>query len=99
MRTVRQQMMELLAQQELNALELSQALHVMEKEVYGHLEHIRRSLSRQKDKKLVVTPYRCLGCGYVFHDRTRLDRPGRCPRCREGHIRLAGFRIEDRSRR
>ena len=94
MPTVRQQMIDLLSEKELNALEISQALHIREKEVYGHLEHIRRSLVRQKDRKLHVSPYRCLGCGYVFRDRRRLDRPGRCPRCREGHIAMAGFRIE-----
>jgi hypothetical protein len=93
MSTVRQQMIELLSEEELNPLEISQALGIMEREVYDHLHHIERSLSRQ-GRKLTVTPYRCLHCGYVFRDRKRWDRPGRCPRCRQSHISMALFRID-----
>lgn len=71
-------------------MELSAELSVEEAEVYSHLEHVRRSLSGEK---LKVIPYRCLSCGYVFKKRDRLDRPGRCPRCKESHIGVAGFAI------
>ncbi|MFZ5799385.1 MAG: transcriptional regulator [Desulfobulbus sp.] len=92
MPTVRQQIISLLREQELNPMEISQALHIMEKEVYGHLEHIERSLDRQ-NLRLAVSPFACLSCGYIFTKRTRRDRPGRCPVCRQGHIRMAGYRI------
>ncbi|MDH3327907.1 MAG: transcriptional regulator [Desulfobulbaceae bacterium] len=92
MTTVRQQMIELLSEEELNAREISQALSIMEREVYAHLEHIERTLARL-GKKLVVTPYSCLKCGYIFENRKRWSRPGRCPICRQSHISMAGYRI------
>lgn len=92
MSTIRQQIIELLSEEELNAREISQALSIMEREVYEHLGHIERTLARQ-GKKLVITPYQCLNCGYRFAGRQRWDRPGRCPKCREGHIAMASYRI------
>jgi transcriptional regulator len=92
MLTVRQRMIDLLAEEELTARELSQALGIMEKEVYGHLQHIERTVARQ-GLKLAVHPYTCLNCGYTFDSRKRWDRPGRCPICKQGHIRMAAYRI------
>ena len=92
MQTIRQQIIDLLQDQEFNAREISQALSIMEKEVYDHLEHIDRTIGRQ-GMKLVVQPYACLSCGYTFEDRRRWTRPGRCPVCRHGHIRMAAYRI------
>lgn len=82
--------MELLREGEWTALELSAELSVPEAEVYSHLEHVRRSLSGER---LKVTPYHCLSCTYIFKKRDRLDRPGRCPRCKESHIGVALFTI------
>jgi len=92
MPTIRQQIIDLLSEEELNARDLSQALSIMEKEVYDHLEHIERTLSRQ-GKKLLVTPHRCLNCGYTFQKRKKWSKPGRCPECKEGHISMAAYRI------
>ncbi|MDD2388125.1 MAG: transcriptional regulator [Desulfobacterales bacterium] len=93
MGTLRQKMADLLAQEVMNARDLSQALSITEKEVYDHLTHLEQSLKRQK-KKLIVIPYQCLECGYAFRNRKRLTRPGRCPHCREGHIQEALYHIE-----
>lgn len=93
MATIRQQLIELLQNQEVNARDISQILSIREKEVYDHLEHINRSI-RTKGQKLLVSPFQCLGCGFLFKDRYRFDRPGRCPHCKEGHIRMATYRIE-----
>ncbi len=90
--TIRQRIIELLLQEELNAIEISQYLSIREKEVYAHLQHIKRSLS-STGKKLLVVPYVCIACDYVFKDRQRFDRPGRCPVCKGGHIRMATYRI------
>jgi len=90
--TIRQQIIALLSEQEVNALAISQLLSIREKEVYDHLAHIRRSLNKQ-GKKLVVTPCFCLKCGFRFKDRHRLTPPGRCPRCKESHIGMASYRI------
>ncbi len=79
--TVRQAIVQFLGAEPRSAREISQALHVAEKEVYGHLEHIRRS-----GRHLVVTPAECRKCGYVFGKRDRLTPPGRCPLCRHEAI-------------
>jgi transcriptional regulator len=91
-RTLRQRMTDLLQSQEADALELSQALGITEKEVYAHLGQIRRSAAAAA-AELVVTPSACLACGFVFAERGRLTRPGRCPRCRHTRVSRPAFRI------
>ncbi len=90
--TLRQRMTDLLREREADALELSQALGIAEKEVYAHLEHIRRTAAAAGGA-LAVTPSECLACGYVFADRGRLTRPGRCPHCRGTRVSRPSFRI------
>lgn len=85
-------MIELLREEELDALALSSLLSVREKEVYEHLPHIARTLA-STGEKLIITPYYCLKCDYAFQGRSRFNRPGRCPRCKEGHIRMATYSI------
>ncbi len=92
MTTLRQRMIELLREEELDALDLSQLLSIEEKEVYAHLPHIARTLAASGER-LVVSPYRCLNCNYTFRHRSRFDRPGRCPRCKQGHIRMATYTV------
>jgi predicted Zn-ribbon and HTH transcriptional regulator len=92
MSTIRQQIVDLLSEQEMNARDLSQSLSIMEKEVYSHLEHIDRTIARQK-KKLLVVPFECLSCGFKFDARKKWSKPGRCPVCKKGHIRQALYRI------
>lgn len=92
MTTVRQQMIELLREEELDAMELSQVLSIPEKEVYEHLPHLVRTLGSSREK-LIISPYLCLKCNYSFAGRTRFDRPGRCPRCKHTHIRMATYTI------
>jgi hypothetical protein len=90
--TVRQRMIALLEDEECDVRDISKALHISEKEVSDHLEHIRRSLSASR-KSLEITPAKCLACGFVFKDRNRFSRPGRCPRCRETRISMPRFYI------
>lgn len=90
--TARREIIELLGQEELTARDISQFLGIAEKEVYGHLEHTSRSAAA-KGVKLIVTPAACLACGYVFRDRKRLTRPGRCPKCKGSHLKSPAFRI------
>jgi len=96
MQTVRKAMMALLEKDVLDARALSGALKLREKEVYPHLAHIQRSLKARK-KRLVITPYLCRLCGFVFKDRQKLHPPGRCPQCKQGSIEQALFRIEGSS--
>ncbi len=92
MQTVRQQMTALLSQQVCSARDLSQRLSIQEKEVYSHLSHISRSVVSRR-QKLVITPSRCLECGYVFKERKRLTRPSRCPRCRGERIEEPKYQV------
>ncbi len=78
MPTIRQKIISLLSEDEMSAREISGEVGISEKEVTEHLAHIARSVSSQ-DKKVVITPANCLACGYVFEDRKRFTRPGRCP--------------------
>ena len=93
MQTERQIIIDLLNESQLNARELSQRIGIQEKEVVAHLSHIKRSL-KAKHKKLVIGPAVCLLCGYVFRERRRLTRPGRCPACKKSHIQSPQFRID-----
>ncbi|MGD8256037.1 MAG: transcriptional regulator [Desulfobacterales bacterium] len=96
--TVRQQIISLLSQKEMDARALSREVRIREKEVYDHLVHIARSLAG-KGKKLTVRPSRCLLCDYVFENRKRLTRPGRCPRCRSTRLQNPVFSIAEGNRK
>ncbi len=93
-RTIRQQMIDLLSEEEMTDRDLSQALGIPEKDVYAHLSHIARSLASRR-KKIRVTPVACMSCGYVFRERKRWSRPGRCPRCKDSHIQRPAYTVVD----
>jgi predicted Zn-ribbon and HTH transcriptional regulator len=76
--TVRQDIISALAGRSISARDISASVRVSEKEVYGHLEHIKKS----KELNLKITPAVCRKCGFVFRKRERLKRPGRCPVCK-----------------
>ena len=65
MKTIRQQLIEILSEGEFTAIDLSQDVGIGEKEVYEHLPHIALSVASQ-GKKLVIASSRCLKCGYVL---------------------------------
>lgn len=90
MQTVRQQIIELLANGEMDARELSREVGIKEKEAIEHLSHIARTLAVQ-GKKLAIRPAECLLCGFVFEKRQRFTRPGRCPRCKKSHLQSPVF--------
>lgn len=90
--TLRQKMIGLLREEELDAHDLSRILSIREKEVYEHLPHIAKTLEAAGER-LIVHPYECQTCGYVFKDRSRLNRPSKCPRCKEGSIRMATYEV------
>ena len=91
--TVRQRLRAILEEESLSARELSGMVGVPEREVYGHLEHLRLSL-RGSGRELAVAPARCRQCGFLFRKRDRLGKPGRCPQCRQTSIAEPLFRIE-----
>lgn len=91
--TLRQRIIESLTGVPLSAREISTEIGVPEKEIYRHLEHIRRSLQKENGH-LKVTPATCKKCGFVFRKRERLHRPGKCPVCRGESITEPLFTIE-----
>jgi hypothetical protein len=90
-KTIRQKMVDFLLQGPLTALELSQLIHVSEKEVVKHLPHVAKSAAH--DHKLAITPARCEACGFIFAKRSRFSCPGRCPRCKSERITAPVFFI------
>jgi len=90
--TIRQRILLLLKDKEMTAREISQAIGIREREVYEHLSHVALSASAQK-RKLVVLPFRCMSCGYVFEERKRFTRPSRCPRCKNTHLETPIYRL------
>ena len=87
--TIRHELASLISGSEITAKELSPLVGVSEKEVYTHLEHIRRSFG----SRFVVSPATCRRCGYEFKGRTRLTKPSRCPKCKHESIEEAAFSI------
>ena len=83
--TVRHDITALLREGPLSARDISVGVHIPEKEVYGHLEHIRRTVHASGDL-LEVTPAECHACGFIFAKRERLAPPGKCPVCRHENI-------------
>ncbi|HEY6838559.1 MAG TPA: transcriptional regulator [Geobacteraceae bacterium] len=78
--TVRHAIVLLLEGEPVGAREISQSVRIPEREVYLHLEHIRKS-ARHDGRHLVITPAVCRSCGYLFSKRDRTTRPGKCPLC------------------
>ena len=93
MGTIRRRMIEILKEDELDALDLSQIIGIREREVYGHLNHIKKTITA-RGERFIMTPTTCLGCGYVFKERARLNRPGRCPECKGTRLSRPTYRID-----
>lgn len=92
--TVRRRIRDILEEAPVTARDISGEVRIPEKEVYGHLAHLERSLHR-RGRRLKVVPAECRACGFVFRKRERLRKPGRCPLCRETSISEPLFSVED----
>lgn len=90
--TIRQDLAAALIGGRLSAKELSAAVRIPEKEVYDHLDHIQKTMSKE-GRTLDVTPAECRRCGFVFRKRERLRKPGRCPVCKAESINEPLFKI------
>ncbi len=78
----------------LSGKDLSNELRIPEKDVYEHLEHIRKTMNKG-EYKLVVAPARCSKCGFVFRKRGRLKKPGKCPLCRSEFVEPPLFSVQE----
>jgi hypothetical protein len=95
--TVRHGIVSALGEGPRSAKELSAAVKISEKEVYGHLEHIRKSIT-PSGRHLVITPAECKKCGFQFAKRERLKKPGKCPVCKGESIYAPLFEIKENSK-
>ena len=91
MNTIRQLLKELLEEETLSSLELSQRLALPEKEVLNHLSHIARAPG--PGYRFQMTPAVCKSCGFAFKKRERLTTPSRCPICQHESIRRPRFAL------
>ena len=82
--TVRQIITDILLDGPASAKDISKQVGIPEKDVFSHLQHIRKSLQHGK-QHLLIEPARCRSCDFVFHKRERFTKPGRCPAC-QGHF-------------
>ena len=90
--TIRQKIISLLDGRTLSARDISIDVGVSEKEVYEHLEHIQRTINK-RERNFIVTPAVCKKCGFVFRKRDRLNKPGKCPICRNEVIQEPFFSV------
>ena len=92
MKTIRQQMIDILQANPMDRRDLSQELMISEKDVDGHLPHVAKSVAAQ-GMIWKVTPAHCESCHYTFKDRKRFTRPGKCPRCKASRIQGPWFQV------
>jgi predicted Zn-ribbon and HTH transcriptional regulator len=91
MPTKRQEIIELLSDSRCTILEISSKLHLSMREALDHLEHVRKSV--RAPQRFIITPAECLGCGFIFRERSKIHSPGKCPRCRGTHIQEPSYCI------
>ncbi len=89
--TRRQQIIEILQQNRQSAQQLANYFQTELKDVIEDLQHIGKSI---KPRKLKTAPAYCRKCNFVFKERRRISRPGRCPRCKSEWIEAQMFFIE-----
>jgi hypothetical protein len=92
--TDRQRLMQLITGTRRSSRQLAELAGLPERQVEDHLQHIVRSLARDRTRRFMLEPSACQDCRYVFRERTRLKRPSRCPRCRSEAISPPRFGIE-----
>ena len=94
--TTRKAIIAVLEQSPCTARDISAAVRISEREVSGHLEHIRKSLL-PSIRHLKIVPAECKKCGFVFAKREKLRRPGKCPVCKGESIQEPRFVIEEKN--
>lgn len=91
--TIRKEILSLLLDRTLSSKDVSAEVHISEKDVYEHLEHIRRS-AHKTGHQLTLIPAECSKCGFVFIKRERLKKPGRCPICHGEKIQEPAYTLK-----
>ena len=92
--TTRQRIVELLTGSRLSSYQLAQLLGIPERQVEDHLVHVVKTVGRYKEKRFILEPSACQDCGFLFRERRKLTKPGRCPNCRSEHITAPRYGID-----
>jgi hypothetical protein len=95
--TIRQKISTLLEGSTLSARDISVETGISEKDVYDHLEHLQKTISKS-GQRFIITPAVCKRCDFVFRKRERLKKPGKCPVCRGESIQEPLFSVNPRYR-
>lgn len=81
----------MLQQNKQTAQQLANYFQTTLKEILEDLEHIQKSI---KPKKLKIAPAYCRKCNFVFKERDKISKPGKCPRCKSEWIEAQMFGIQ-----
>lgn len=95
-RTPRQRIIDLITDTRLSSHQLAQMLGIPERQVEEHLVHVVKTVARDPSRRFILEPSVCPDCGFLFRDRTKLTRPGRCPKCRGEGITAPRYGIDAR---
>ena len=95
-RTPRQRIIDLITDTRLSSHQLAQMLGIPERQVEAHLVHVVKTVARDPSRRFILEPSVCPDCGFLFRDRTKLTRPGRCPKCRGEGITAPRYGIDVR---
>ena len=92
--TPRQRIIDLITGTRLSSHQLAQMLGISERQVEEHLGHVVKTEAKDPARRFILEPSGCPDCGFLFRDRTKLTRPGRCPKCRGEGITAPRYGIE-----
>lgn len=90
--TPRQKIRELLQEAPHSLREISQTLHLSEKQILAALPHVEKSLP-PLGLRMGRVPAVCRRCDHIFKDRSRFAKPGKCPICKGSTIASPSFFI------
>ena len=84
MKTLREDLLRLLAGQPRSISSLARELSLRREDVEENLRHALRS-AQASGAEIVVLPARCRACGFTF-DEERLSKPSKCPACKSSRL-------------
>ncbi|MBL8258790.1 MAG: ArsR family transcriptional regulator [Candidatus Competibacteraceae bacterium] len=88
--TIRQELRRLLSERKWAVNALSKAVRLSEKEIYAHLELLRRA------GLLSIVPAECGDCRYAFAGREKAKKPSKCPKCKGTYINPPLFTLKSK---
>ena len=93
-RTPRQRIIDFITRTRLTSHQLAQMLGIPERQVEEHLNHVVKTIARDKTRRFILDPARCPDCDFVFRNRSRLTSPSRCPQCRSEAVAAPRYGID-----